>query len=44
MTNDGYLHAPLPFWGLQYLMEKQTSPGKEDYFHYLGPDRYLFYT
>lgn len=36
ITNHGHLPAPLLFWGLQYLVEKQTSAGKEDDFQYLG--------
>lgn len=36
ITNHGPLPAPLLFWGLQYLVEKQTSAGKEDDFQYLG--------
>lgn len=36
ITNHGPLLTPLLFWGLQYLVEKQTSAGKEDDINYLG--------
>lgn len=36
ITNHGYLPTPLLFWGLQYLVEKQTCTGKEDDFQCFG--------